>query len=54
MDVLERLPEITERIVRTSDPEKIILFVSSARGDPEPDSDLDLLVIVPGTKRLRA
>ncbi len=54
MNALERLPEITERIVKTSDPEKIILFGSYARGDTGLDSDLDLLVIVSGVKRLRA
>lgn len=54
MNVLERLPEITERIVETSHPEKIILFGSYARGDFEADSDLDLLIIVPGVEHLRA
>jgi predicted nucleotidyltransferase len=39
------LAEITERIVSTSYPDKIILFGSYARGDFGPDSDLDLLVI---------
>jgi predicted nucleotidyltransferase len=39
------LTEITERIVSTSDPDKVILFGSYARGDFGPDSDLDLLVI---------
>jgi predicted nucleotidyltransferase len=45
---LELLPEITSRIVRTSNPEKIILFGSYAKGNYRPDSDLDLLVIVDG------
>ena len=54
MDALAKLPEITRRIVKTSDPEKIILFGSYARGETNPDSDLDLLVIVPNVKRLRA
>ena len=54
MDVLAQLPEITKRIVKTSNPEKIILFGSYARGETGHDSDLDLLVIVPGVKRLRA
>ena len=29
-------------------PERIILFGSQARGDAAPDSDIDLLVIMPG------
>ncbi len=40
------LPEITRRILEISDPEKIILFGSFARGDPDYDSDIDLLVII--------
>lgn len=54
MDFLRKLPEITARIVKTSDPEKIILFGSHARGDASEDSDLDLLVIVDGVQGLRA
>ena len=54
MDVLDRLPEITERIIETSNPEKIILFGSHARGNAHPDSDLDLLVIIPKIKKMRA
>jgi predicted nucleotidyltransferase len=54
MNILERLPEITERIVKTSNPEKIILFGSYARGDFGADSDLDLLIIIPDVKHLRA
>ncbi len=54
MDVLDRLPEITERIIETSNPEKIILFGSHARGNAHPDSDIDLLVIIPKIKKMRA
>lgn len=49
----DQLAEITRRIVQTSNPEKIILFGSYARGGFDDDSDLDLLVIVPGVKHLR-
>ncbi|MEW6717610.1 MAG: nucleotidyltransferase domain-containing protein [Chloroflexota bacterium] len=54
MDATTKLPEITRRIVEASQPEKIILFGSHARGDSGPDSDLDLLVVVPGVERPRA
>ena len=47
MKLLDKLPEITRRIVETSNPEKIILFGSYARGSANADSDLDLLVILP-------
>jgi predicted nucleotidyltransferase len=53
MDLTNQLPEITRRIVQTSHPDKIILFGSYARGSFGADSDLDLLVIVPGVKHLR-
>lgn len=36
---------MTERIVREFDPLQIILFGSQARGDADPDSDIDLLVV---------
>jgi len=35
-----------KRIVSTLNPEKIILFGSYAHGNPTPDSDIDLLVIM--------
>jgi predicted nucleotidyltransferase len=41
----ELLAEITRRIRAVSDPQRIILFGSYARGEPGPGSDLDLLVI---------
>lgn len=51
----ELLPEITERIVRRFHPLRVILFGSHARGDARPDSDLDLLVVLPDpTDRRRA
>jgi len=45
--------EMVSRIVEHFDPERIILFGSSARGDAGPDSDVDLLVVMPvrGSKR---
>ena len=53
MSFLTKIPEITARIVEASDPEKIILFGSHARGDADENSDLDLLVIVDGVQQLR-
>jgi predicted nucleotidyltransferase len=40
------LPEIVRRLVEKFDPEEIILFGSRAWGQPRPDSDYDLFVIV--------
>jgi predicted nucleotidyltransferase len=56
IDFLERSPggpldaemqSIVDRVVALTNPEMIYLFGSRARGDFEPDSDLDLLVVVP-------
>lgn len=41
----QKLKEITDKIVKEYQPEKIILFGSWAWGEPTPDSDADLLVI---------
>ena len=37
--------EIVRRLVEAVKPDRIILFGSRARGDADPDSDLDLLII---------
>lgn len=42
-----RLREIVDRLVAAYHPERIYLFGSHARGDAGPDSDYDLLVLVP-------
>ncbi|MGD0088824.1 MAG: nucleotidyltransferase domain-containing protein [Planctomycetota bacterium] len=44
---------MVRRIVRDFHPDKIILFGSQARGTAGPDSDVDLLVVMPveGSKR---
>lgn len=39
--------EITQRLINEFHPDEIILFGSYAWGEPDEDSDLDLLVIVP-------
>ena len=45
--------EMVRRIVERFDPERIILFGSHARGAAGPNSDVDLLVVMPveGSKR---
>jgi uncharacterized protein len=50
---LKLLPEITQRILAVSDPEKIILFGSYARGDYGSDSDLDLMVVIKAVQSTR-
>lgn len=42
-----RLTEVIQRLVAAYQPEHIYLFGSHARGDAGPDSDFDLLLIVP-------
>jgi len=42
-----KLAEIVRRLVEAYRPERIYLFGSAARGEAGPDSDYDLLVIVP-------
>jgi len=51
-----QIKKITERIVSKFRPEKIILFGSFAQGNAGPDSDIDLLVVMPvgGSKRKKA
>jgi predicted nucleotidyltransferase len=41
-----QINEITKRIVENSQPERVILFGSYARGNPTEDSDLDLLIVM--------
>lgn len=40
------LPKAVRRIARALRPQKIILFGSYAYGKPDPDSDVDLLVVM--------
>jgi predicted nucleotidyltransferase len=41
------LTEIVRRLAKVFSPLRIYLFGSKARGDAKPDSDYDLLVVVP-------
>jgi predicted nucleotidyltransferase len=43
------LGEIVRRLIEVCRPERIYLFGSTARGDAGPDSDYDLMVVVPSS-----
>jgi len=42
-----QIARMVRRIVRRFAPERVILFGSHARGEAGPDSDVDLLVVMP-------
>src|SRR5215208_565206 len=51
IDKRKRIPQkaidqVVKQIVEKFKPQKIILFGSYARGDPRPESDVDLLVVI--------
>lgn len=46
-NVERAIQRMARRIVRLFQPERIILFGSHARGEAGPDSDVDLLVVMP-------
>ena len=41
------LEALVQRVVDTAHPLRVVLFGSTARGDAGPESDLDILVIMP-------
>jgi len=43
----EKIQEMVHRIVEQFHPDRIYLFGSRARGDARPDSDVDLLIVMP-------
>lgn len=47
MATSQQIEGYCQAIAREFQPEKIILFGSFAYGEPSPDSDIDLLVIMP-------
>ncbi len=51
MEAQTIIQEMVRRIVNKFDPVQIILFGSYARGTAGPDSDVDLLVVMPFTGR---
>jgi uncharacterized protein len=46
MTINESINEIVKRITFFCNPEKIILFGSYAYGQPTPDSDLDIMIVM--------
>ncbi len=54
--VQKKIEEMVRRIVERFHPDQVILFGSYARGQAGPDSDVDLLVVMPvqGSKRKMA
>lgn len=46
-NVEKAIREMVRRIVLRFQPERVILFGSHARGEAGPDSDVDLLVVLP-------
>ena len=48
---MEKIEEYGRRIGEQFRPERVILFGSYAYGTPTPDSDVDLLVVMPCTKK---
>jgi len=55
-NISKEIRRMVELIVKRFHPEKVILFGSHARGEARPDSDVDLLVVMPvsGSKREKA
>ena len=45
--LVEWVPDVVRTIVQRFDPVRVTLFGSVARGDDGPDSDIDLLVVLP-------
>ena len=53
-NMTQDIHKMVRRLVDRFDPDQIILFGSHARGTAGPDSDIDLLVIMPVTGSKRA
>lgn len=48
-DADSHLEEIKRLLVAAVHPSRLVLFGSHARGEPQPDSDLDILVVLPSS-----
>nr|VFK62039.1 MAG: Nucleotidyltransferase domain-containing protein [Candidatus Kentron sp. TUN] len=44
---ISAIKQLTRNIIRLAGPLRIILFGSTARGESNPESDIDLLVVIP-------
>ena len=55
-ELRKTIDRMVQRIVKRFHPEQVILFGSHARGTAGPDSDVDLLVVMPvtGSRREKA
>ena len=53
MDAKEIISRVTEKIKINYNPQEIILFGSYANGNPDKDSDLDLLIIKETNEKYR-
>ena len=55
-ELQKTIDRMVQRIVKEFHPEQVILFGSHARGTAGPDSDVDLLVVMPvsGSRREKA
>ncbi len=47
----DQLKKVTARIIQAFDPQRIIVFGSYAYGEPTPDSDVDLLIVMDSDER---
>jgi len=50
--MLQAVEQIKDILVKEYNPDKIILFGSQARGNAQPDSDIDMLVISDAEKHI--
>ena len=51
LDLPQLLEDVSKRIVEAFDPHYIIVFGSHAYGQPTPDSDVDLLIVMDSDER---
>ncbi len=53
-ETTKELQEVVQRVIKRFHPDKVLLYGSFAYGDPRPDSDFDLLVVLPAPPPLQA